>query len=197
MHKRQQEPASGETFSSCSICVNLAFGLRAIFGDCRTPASTTGPSAMDPALSMSLFKSPDYAQEVRGAVNVWQFTSANLCLGMGWNCLQVWQWLDKHGDTPLQRERFKHLVIICTIKPAKVPAVQPLQRTSGNQGSASFGQKQQRSTQQGSTRFLPEASIVHKPAALARPASAAAARRRHEIGPRPSTAAAAINGAYC
>lgn len=36
----------------------------------------TGPSAMDPGLSMSLFKSPDYAQEVRRAVNVRHFTSS-------------------------------------------------------------------------------------------------------------------------
>ena len=106
----------------------------------------------------------------------------------------MWQWLDKHGGTPVQRERFKHLVNICTVKPVKVPSTQALQRTSACQGSGSsttkLSARQQSLATQGSTRFISEASISHKPAALARPATAAAARRRHAVSQRPATATA-------
>lgn len=82
------------------------------------------------------------------------------------------------------------------MKPVKVPSTQALQRTTACQGSGSsttkLSARQQSLATQGSTRFIPEASISHKPAALARPASAAAARRRHEVSQRPATAAATI-----
>ena len=98
----------------------------------------------------------------------------------------MFTWLDKHGNTPVLRENFKHLVSICTVKPVKVPSVQPLQRKSADTTVLDIGtphaQVGQKLKHQSSTRFLP--------AAPARPASAASARKGHAVGHRPSTAAA-------
>lgn len=113
----------------------------------------------------------------------------------------MWTWLDKHGDTPVLRENFKHLVSICTVKPAKV-AVQPLQRNSSDVQVLSTSRAQtqdygQSLQHQRSTRFIPAASISGRPAATARPASASAARRKLVVGHRPSTAAPGEIGNAC
>lgn len=107
---------------------------------------------------------------------------------------QVFAWLDKHGNTPVQRENFKHLVSICTVKPAKVPSVQSSLRKSADMPTPDSGringQEYACSLQhQSSTCFIPAASMSGRSAASARPASAAAARKKHAIGHRPATAA--------
>lgn len=148
-------------------------------------------------MSMSLFKSPEYAQEVCAAA-----CSINAFLARSWSgqCSvfggwQVWSWLDKHGDTPVLRENFKHMIGICTLRPSKkAGSKQLLQRRPSGPQEAAASAKQvsehaQTLVQQGSTRFVPAASISGKPAPPTRPASAAATRRKHATAPRPSTAA--------
>lgn len=119
--------------------------------------------------------------------------SALVFLVSGFGFWQVWSWLDKHGDTPVLRENFKHLVGICTVRPSKAVPKQSLQRrSSGTQEAAASLRRvpdhAQTLVQQGSTRFVPAASISGKPAPPTRPASAAAARRKYATAPRPSTA---------
>ena len=113
---------------------------------------------------------------------------------MSW---QVWTWLDKHGNTPVLRENFKHLVSICTVKPVKVASVQPLQRKSSDTHALDAARTRTQTQEYGhnlkhqsSTRFVPAASVAGRPAAPVRPASAASARRKHAVGDRPATAAA-------
>lgn len=120
--------------------------------------------------------------------------SAFIFLVLAFVVWQVWSWLDKHGDTPVLRENFKHLVGICTVRPSKAVSKQSLQqRSSGTQEAGAFATRvpdhAQTLVQQGSTRFVPAASISGKPAPPTRPASAAATRRKHAAAPRPSTAA--------
>ena len=103
----------------------------------------------------------------------------------------MFTWLDKYGNNPVLPENFKHLVSICTVKPVKVPSVQPLQRKSADMSvldssTADAQEVGQKLKHQSSMRFVP--------AAPARPASAASARRRHAVGHRPSTASA---GSLC
>ena len=152
-------------------------------------------------MSMSLFKSPEYAQEVCATACSIRSSLANLCQDSALVFLvsvsgagQVWSWLDKHGDTPVLRENFKHLVGICTLRPSKAVSKQSLQRRpSGPQQAAASARRvsdhAQTLVQQGSTRFIPAASVSGKPAPPPRPASAAATRRKHATAPRPSTAA--------
>ena len=104
---------------------------------------------------------------------------------------QVFTWLDKHGNTPVLRENFKHLVSICTVKPVRVPSVQPLQRKSAD---TSVRDTKTAQAQEVGQRLKHQSSMRFVPAAPARPASAASARRRHVVGHRPSTASA---GSVC
>ncbi|DBA88134.1 TPA: hypothetical protein ACH3X2_005129 [Trebouxia sp. C0005] len=124
-------------------------------------ADMTNRRALEPTMSMSLFKSPEYAKEV--------FT-----------------WLDKHGDTPVSRENFKHLVSICMVKSVKVPSVQ---RKSAD---TSVLDTETARAQEAGHKLKHQSSMRFVPAAPARPASAASARRRHAVGHRPSTASAGL-----
>ena len=84
------------------------------------------------------------------------------------------------------RERFKHLVGICTVKPAKAAPVQPLQRKLSSKPTPQSSQVQlpgrdHALAHQSSTLFTPDA----------RPATAAAAARRKRANTnRPTTASA-------
>jgi len=130
----------------------------------------------------------------RGPVAGWTAFSATLLVVFAQTAFCQWQvftWLDKHGNTPVLRENFKHLVSICTVKPVKVPSVQPLQRKSAD---TSVLDTETAHAQEVGQKLKHQSSMRFVPAAPARPASAASARRRHAVGHRPSTASA---GSLC